>query len=450
MRPKQFLALNGRNSLLEETYKRLASGRDFPEIHIVTNEAFKGEVRRLLKAKDTGIAERVFTEPLSRNTLPAIAWMTARISQKNPTALVSVFPADHSIMRLKEFRKAWKVAERAALSGKIVLMGIRPTYPSMGYGYIEAGKPVSGRNSEWLRAVSGFREKPDQRTAKSYLKARKYFWNAGIFVFKADVFLGLLKRYQPKVERLATRLAEAPGNSADAGLYGNMPNLSIDYGLMEKLDDALVVPVEMGWSDIGDWESLYRLKKKDGDENVINGNALSVNSHGNMVWCENGRVVTYGLKDHLVVQTEEATLVTPRSAIPRLKSLLENLEKADKPSTWSQSGEMRPWGSYSVVKEETGFKIKKVSVRPGQRLSLQKHNFRSEHWVVVSGTAEVEIDGKVQRLGVNESIFVPVGAKHRLSNLSQEEPLYVVEVQVGAYLGEDDITRYDDIYGRSK
>lgn len=444
--PKQFLALSGKKSLLSETFSRLMERIAAEKICVVTGVAHENDVRRHLLPLDAGISERVYSEPVARNTLPAIAWAVAAIARQQPQAIIGVFPADHVIGRNQDFCAAWEAAEQAALSGRIVLLGVKPDYPAVDYGYIQAGAPLNS-GSRTLN-VKAFREKPDADTAVNFCRSGDYFWNAGMFVFRADAFLEALERHQPEMAALIAQLAGQESLKANEAIYRRLPAVSIDYGLIEKIDNAAVVPVDMAWSDVGGWESLYRLRSKDDRGNVLQGAALALEGSGNMLWAESGRIVTYGLSDFLIVQTEEATLVTRRSEASQMKSLLELLGQADKPAAWTQGSEARPWGRFSVIKEEPGFKVKKITVNPGQKLSLQKHQFRSEHWVVVSGKAEVHVDGHVSVLDANQSVFIPMRAKHRLANPSSDEILCVVEVQVGTYLGEDDITRFDDAYGR--
>ncbi|MBA2689535.1 MAG: mannose-1-phosphate guanylyltransferase/mannose-6-phosphate isomerase [Burkholderiales bacterium] len=448
--PKQLLALNGSESLLQQTVRRLAPMVEAARVITVTHQDHRFEVAGQLHAVGARFADCVLAEPVGRNTLPAIAWAVARIAKTTPDALVGVFSADHAVADQKAFTAAWQAAEQAAEAGYIVLFGMRPTEPATGFGYIQGGDelmPADGQGGAVLK-VTRFVEKPDEKTAKGYLAAGGYYWNGGMFVFRADAFLALLAEHQPAIADAAARLAKSDEKAAAADIYRALPDLSIDYGLLEKADRVAVVPVDMGWSDLGSWEALYQQRQKDDSDNVTHGDVVSVESHGNILWSDCGTVAAYGLDNMAVVQTRDATLVCPREKVADLKHLVGVVKSSHPTLTETHLTVARPWGSYTILEEGRGYKIKRIVVNPGGKLSMQMHHHRSEHWVVIAGTARIVNGEQETYLEENQSTYIPKTFRHRLENPGKI-PLQIIEIQSGAYLEEDDIVRFGDIYGRS-
>jgi len=447
-KPKQLLALNGRESLLQETMRRIAPRVSGARILTVTHADHRFEVMGQLHAVDAQMADNVLAEPMGRNTLPAIAWAVARIAREAPDAVIGVFSSDHAVADTPAFLSAWSIAEEAADDGYIVLFGMKPTEPATGFGYIQGGDPLAGRAGEMgARRVGGFVEKPDRATAERFLATGRYFWNGGMFVFRADRFLDALRQFQPRIHGALEKLAGCDRQAPDE-LYADLPDLSIDYGVLEKAERVAVVPVTMGWSDLGSWDALYQQRGKDPAGNMIQGDVVAVNSRDNLIWSEHGTVATLGLEGIAVVQTRDATLVCPRSQTADLKQLVAKVKEGHRALTETHVTVTRPWGSYTVLEEGERYKIKRIVVNPGQKLSMQMHHHRSEHWVVIAGTARIVNGDQEIYLEEDQSTYIPKTHRHRLENPGKI-PLQIIEIQSGAYLEEDDIVRFGDIYGRA-
>jgi mannose-1-phosphate guanylyltransferase/mannose-6-phosphate isomerase len=450
-KPKQLLSLNGRESLLQETARRVLPMADPQRIITVTSGEYRFEVAGQLHAIHPALAAGVLSEPMGRNTLPAIAWAVARIARETPDAVVGVFSSDHAVADGDAFLKAWESAEAAAQRGFIALLGMQPTEPATGYGYIQAGTPLAPGDTGPIGKVqkaARFVEKPDLETAESYLKEGNYYWNGGMFVFRADRFMELLRKHQPAVADAALGLAGRDSPLADADAYAQMPDLSIDYGLLELADDVAVVPVDMGWSDLGSWEAIYQQRAKDENGNMIQGDVLAVDSAENLLWSDHGLVATLGVTGLAVVQTRDATLVCPRDRVQDLKQVVAAVKQEHAHLAETHLTVTRPWGSYTVLEEGSYYKIKRIVVNPGAKLSMQMHFHRSEHWVVVAGTARITNGDQEIFLEENQSTYIPKTHRHRLENPGKV-PLQIIEIQSGVYLEEDDIVRFDDVYGRT-
>lgn len=443
--PKQLLALNGTDSLMQQTVKRLRPMLSGDKLLTVTHIDHRFEVAGQIHALDAALAGNVLAEPMGRNTLPAIAWATARIAKFAPDALIGVFSSDHCVADQQSFELAWRAAERGAEAGHISLFGMRPTEPATGYGYIQAGAPLPGVDG--VTKVSRFVEKPALEVAQRFIDEGGYYWNGGMFVFRADTFLGLLAELQPAIAAAVSKLAECD-REAPSDLYGGLPDLSIDYGMLEKTDRVAVVPVSMGWSDLGSWDALYHQRDKDDAGNMIQGDVVSLDSRNNLIWSEHGVVAAFGLQDMAVVQTRDATLVCPREATANLKDLVGKIKEGHRTLTEYHLTVTRPWGSYTVLEEGDRYKIKRIVVNPGQKLSMQMHHHRSEHWVVIAGTARIVNGDQEIYLEEDQSTYIPKTHRHRLENPGKI-PLQIIEIQTGAYLEEDDIVRFGDIYGRA-
>ena len=442
LRPKQLLALNGEQTLLQQTAKRISQHIDPVNLFTVTHEDHKFEVKGQLAELFPQAIANVMAEPCARNTLPAIAWATYQIYQQDKSAVIGVFASDHAIDNQLAFLQAWEAAEKVAEQDYLVLLGIKPHEPATGYGYIKPSKQLSSEGALPVYRVAKFVEKPDLEKAKRFV-SDGYLWNSGMFVFKASVFMQMLQQYQPEIYNQIRVMNEE--NLADN--YAKLPNLSMDYGLAEKAENVAVVPVDMAWSDLGSWDSIYQRHQKDADNNVTHGEVLNLDTKNSLIWTETGLLATLGLNNVVVIQTADVTLVCDKSRAEDIKALVAEV-KAHKPAlTEIHQTVIRPWGNYTVLEERANFKIKRIIVNPGAKLSMQMHQHRSEHWVVVSGTATI-INNEIEyTLQENQSTYIPKTHLHRLANNSSE-PLSIIEVQCGEYVGEDDIVRFDDKYGR--
>ena len=445
--PKQLLALNGRESLLQETVRRVLPRVDPHHVLTVTHVDHRFEVMGQLHAIAPELADGVLAEPVARNTLPAIAWAVARIAAKDPTALVAVFSSDHAVADQRAFEQAWARAEEGAREGFITLFGMQPTAPATGYGYIQAGDGVTRAGEQGVRRVRRFVEKPDAAAAQAYLAAGDYYWNAGMFVFSAQTFGEALKEAQPAIHAAAEGLAAGAKPLAPLALYEPLPDLSIDYGLLELAHNVAVVPAEMGWNDLGSWEAIYQQKAKDENGNMVQGEVLAVDSRYNLLWSEQGLIATLGLSNLAVVQTRDATLVCPRDQVHDLKRLVASVKANHRHLTEVHLTVARPWGSYTILEDGPSYKIKRIVVKPGAKLSMQMHYHRSEHWVVIAGTARIVNGEREIYLEENQSTYIAKTHRHRLENPGRI-PLQIIEIQTGSYLEEDDIVRFDDAYGR--
>ncbi len=447
--PKQLLALNGQESLLQDTMRRLLPMVDSRHVVTVTHVDHRFEVAGQLHAVDAGLAGNVLAEPVGRNTLPAIAWATACIAKENPAAIIGVFSSDHAVADAPAFQAAWRVAEQAASQGQIALFGMEPTEPATGFGYIQAGDEIEISADKHLpvRKVLRFVEKPDAETAIKLLAQGNHYWNGGMFVFRAETFMEMLRDLQPAIYEAALGLAESGEAVAKEAVYRTMPDLSVDYGILEHSKNIAVVPIRMGWSDLGSWEAIYQQRDKDAAGNMIEGDVLAVSSQNNLFWTTGGTIAALGVDNLAVVQTRDATLICPREKVADLKRLVSEVKARHPHLTETHLTVARPWGSYTILEEGPYYKIKRIVVKPGQKLSMQMHYHRSEHWVVIAGTAQITNGDQEIFLEENESTYIPKTNRHRLENPGRI-PLQIIEIQTGAYLEEDDIVRFGDIYGR--
>lgn len=443
LRPKQLLALNGEKTLLQQTTERLLAHVPAANLYTVTHEDHKFEVKGQLAEVAADAIANVLAEPCARNTLPAIAWAVDQIHQKDPNAIIGVFASDHAIDNQAAFLEAWKTAEKAAEDDYLVLLGIKPHEPATGYGYIKPSKVIANGNMP-VYEVAQFVEKPALETAKQYV-ADGYLWNSGMFVFKAGTFMQMFQQHQPEMaKQLSTMTAE---NFAET--YANFTNISIDYGLAEKADKVAVVPVDMAWSDLGSWESIYQKQAKDSDNNVMHGDVFAQDTTNCLLWSQTSLLATAGLDNVVVIQTGDATLVCDRSKTEEIKTLVARVKAHKSELTEIHLTAHRPWGTYTVLEEGPNFKIKRIVVNPGAKLSMQMHKHRSEHWVVVSGVATITNNEIEFTLQENQSTYISKTHRHRLENKGSK-PLAIIEVQCGDYVGEDDIVRFDDQYGRTE
>ncbi|MGQ9920295.1 MAG: mannose-1-phosphate guanylyltransferase/mannose-6-phosphate isomerase [Desulfobacca sp.] len=442
--PKQVLRLLGSDSLLQATIHRLLPLIPLERLAIVTNAAQEDVVRLELLAKGWQ-ALHLWFEPQSRNTAPAIGLAAALLQEQWPQGVMAVFPADHYIRDQENLLTALKIGAELAEQGYLVTFGIPPTAPETGFGYLQAGPPLEEHHGAYRCAR--FAEKPSAVQAQKFLAEGNYYWNSGIFMFRRDVIWEALGQHLPAVQ---VRLREAlqQGAAVDwPAVYQDLPSISIDYGVMEKAANVAIVPVNMGWSDVGTWGALYDLFPADFQGNVILGNACDLDSRGCLIFSQERLVATLGLEGTIVVDTPDATLVCPRHRSQDVKDLVAKLQDRNPVELIHHTTVFRPWGSYTVINEGPGYKVKKIVVHPGKRLSLQLHHQRAEHWVVVQGVALVTIGSAMREVHPNESVYVPVETPHRLENPGTQ-PLAMIEVQTGAYLEEDDIVRLDDDFWR--
>ncbi|PPD55057.1 MAG: mannose-1-phosphate guanylyltransferase/mannose-6-phosphate isomerase [Methylotenera sp.] len=442
LRPKQLLALNGELTLLQQTTQRLLAHVSAANLFTVTHEDHKFEVKGQLAEVAPDSVRNVLAEPCARNTLPAIAWAVHQIHQQDPSAIIGVFASDHAIDKTETFLQAWQTAELAANDDYLVLLGIKPHEPATGYGYIKPSEKLPYESALPVLKVDQFVEKPDVEKAKQFL-SDGYLWNSGMFVFKASAFTAMLQHYQPEMAQQVNTINEA--NFTET--YANFDNVSMDYGLAELAEKVAVVPVDMAWSDLGSWDSIYQRHEKDAQNNVTHGQILSHDTSNSLLWTETGLLATLGLDNVVVIQTADATLICDKSRSEDIKTLVAQVKIHNPTLTEIHQTVYRPWGSYTILEESINFKIKRIVVNPGAKLSMQMHKHRAEHWVVVSGVATITNNEIEFTLNENQSTYISKTHKHRLENKGNE-PLAIIEVQCGEYVGEDDIIRFDDAYGR--
>ncbi len=444
--PKQLMPLVSDRSLLQETVERVADPTAFAPPILVCNDEHRFLVAEQLRGLGRKV-EAILLEPMARNTAPAVA---AAAMLAGPEALILVLPSDHYIAKKEKFLAAVEKAAGAAALGKLVTFGIEPTGPETGYGYIRKGAAIAG--APGCHAVAAFVEKPDVATAERYLASGEYLWNGGMFLFRADRLLEELGRFEPAMVA-AVRKAVAGARQdldftrLDKEAFAEAPSRSIDYALMEKTGEAAVVPVDMGWTDVGSWASLWDVAEKDAAGNALIGDVIAANVKNSYIRSESRLVAAIGLENIVLVETVDAVMAVSRERAQDLRLIIDRLQAADRGERLSHRRVYRPWGSYETVDLDKGFQVKRLIVNPGARLSLQKHARRAEHWVVVRGTARVTRDRDVFDLVANQSAYIPLGATHRLENPGTET-LHLIEVQSGDYLGEDDIVRIEDSYGR--
>lgn len=446
LRPKQLLPLDGKQTLLQQTANRLLKHVDAGCLLTVTHQDHKFEVKGQLAEVDSRLPAAVLAEPCARNTLPAIAWAVWEIFKQDPDGMIGVFPSDHAISDEQSFLSAWRSAELAAAEGYLVLLGITPSKPATGYGYIQPGESLNIQAAvNPIFGVSRFVEKPVLENAISFVE-NGYLWNSGMFVFRAGDFMQMLEQHQPKIHLAITSMS---GMADVEASYDQLPNLSIDYGLAEKADKVAVVPVSMGWSDLGSWESIYQHRDdKDEAGNVTQGDILVQDTQDSLLWSSNGLLATLGVSNIAVIQTADATLICDRNRTEDIKQLVARVQQSHPHLTETHLTVHRPWGIYRILEEGPNFKIKCIVVNPGAKLSMQMHKHRSEHWVVVSGVAKITNGTHEIQLETNQSTYIPKAHRHRLENPGNL-PLQIIEVQCGDYVGEDDIIRFDDTYDRT-
>lgn len=448
--PKQFLSLMSEQTMFQETLSRLDGAGDALNVAapvIVCNEEHRFIVAEQLRQARRSAAA-IMLEPVGRNTAPAVALAALQVAQEDPEAILLVLAADHVMRDVAAFHSALEQAIQGAREGKLVTFGIVPRAPETGYGYIKVGEAHGA-----LSDVAAFVEKPDAATAQAYLDEGCYLWNSGMFMFKASVYLAELKQHRPDIlsaveKAFAQTSRDLDFTRVDAEAFAACPEDSIDYAVMEKTRDAVVVPLDAGWSDVGSWSSLWEESPQDADGNVKRGDVLTHDARNNLFLSDNKLIAAVGVEELVVVDTPDAVMVSHKDRVQEVKSIVKQLEKAGRSEATIHREVARPWGTYDSIDMGERFQVKRITVKPGAKLSLQMHHHRAEHWIIVSGTALVTINDETKMLSENQSTYIPIGATHRLENPGKL-PLEMIEVQSGSYLGEDDIVRFDDNYGRS-
>ena len=449
--PKQFLALTSENTMLQETIGRL-KGIDFQPPIFICNEAHRFLVAEQLRRQGQTHGG-ILLEPVGRNTAPAIALaaLHARINGEDPVLLV--LAADHLIKNVKAFHKAIAHANELALQGKMVTFGIVPECAHVGYGYIRRGEQLD--HAETGFSVAQFVEKPDLATAQKYVDNGDYFWNSGMFMFKASRYLEELEKYAPDMldvckRSIETESADLDFVRIDADVFATCPEDSVDYAVMEKTQDAAMVPLDAGWNDVGSWSSLWETSdSRDKQGNVIVGDAILHDTKNSYINSEQRLIAVVGLEDVVIVETKDAILVANKNKVQDIKNIVNTLKAEKRPEFEFHREVFRPWGSYDSIDNGGRFQVKRITVNPGEKLSVQMHHHRAEHWIVVSGTAKVTNGEETFLVTENESTYIPIGVIHALENPGKV-PLELIEVQSGSYLGEDDIVRFSDRYGRTE
>ena len=450
--PKQFLSINNLNkrSLLQNTQKRLEGLKDLIEPIVICNNEHRFIVAEQMQEENIN-PNSIILEPFGRNTAPAIliAALKSLEIEDNPHLLI--LSADHQINDERKFRDLIEVGKKYSDKDKLVTFGVIPRSPETGYGYIKSEKPFNLKNVEGIN-IAEFIEKPNFEKAKELIKDKCFTWNSGIFLFKAKTIINEIKRLNPEIYKACITafnksIKDFDFQRIDEKSFEYCPNVSIDIAVMEKTDKGIVIPFDAQWSDIGSWKSVWENSKKDNYGNVMNGNVVSNKTENCYLHSENKLLVGFGLKDLIVIDTDDATLVAEKNQSENIKEIVNQLEINNiKEANLHKKG-FRPWGFYLSILEDKRWQVKIIHVKPGASLSLQMHHHRSEHWVVVKGTAEVEVDGNKSILSENESTYIPLGSKHRLSNPGKIS-LEIIEIQSGSYVGEDDIIRFEDVYGR--
>ena len=450
--PKQLLKLVGGKTMLQHTISRCGNVEGAAPPLIICNEShrfFVGEDVREMKVTPSSI----LLEPVGRNTAPAVAAAAWKALDLYEDPLLLILPADHHIEDTDAFAKSVAAGLNAANKGFLVTFGIEPLYPETGYGYIHRGDAVEASENK-AYTVRRFVEKPDEKTAGEYVASGEYFWNSGMFLFKASVLLKELERYAPSIVPCSQKAVAYGALDLDffrleRAAFASAESISLDYAVMEKTDHSAVVVLNAGWSDLGSWEALYQIGEKDADQNVITGDVLTHDTKNSLLHGTSRAVCAVGLSNHIVIETSDAILVSPRDRVQDVRHIVGRLKREQREEALSHKKVYRPWGSYESIDHSDRYQVKRINVKPGARLSLQKHHHRSEHWIVVQGVALATRGEETIFLKEDESVYIPQGVIHRLENPGKVL-LSLIEVQTGTYLGEDDIVRFEDDYGRQE
>jgi mannose-1-phosphate guanylyltransferase len=445
--PKQFLNLTANSSMLQQTLERL-EGSDHRAPILLANERHRFLVAEQLRESEIHNSH-IILEPFGRNTAPAITLAAIMAANESPDDILLVLAADHTILDVEAFQVAITRAQALAEQGKVVTFGIVPDAPETGYGYIKRGEQVDDNGHH----VAAFVEKPDINTARDYVTSGNYLWNSGMFMFKAGVFIEEVKKFQPDLFEICQRAYNGIKEETDfkripESIFEHCPDISVDYAVMERTELATVVSLDAGWNDIGSWNALGQVLPSDSAGNSLRGDIIAENTKNTLVVAENRLVSTLGVEDLVIVETKDAILVAHRDHAQDVKKIVSKLRAKNRPEADINREVYRPWGHYDAIDKGSRYQVKRICVLPGAKLSVQMHHHRAEHWVVVSGTAKVFCNDKEIILTENQSTYIPVGAVHSLENPGKI-PLELIEVQSGSYLGEDDIVRLEDRYGRS-
>jgi len=448
MHPKQLLPLVNDTTMLQDTITRLTGSPDIDHAMIICNDDYRFMVAEQVKETDI-TSNEIILEPAGRNTAPAIALAAFNAIREGDDPVLLVLPADHVIADVDTFQSALQTGKQQAEAGRLVTFGVVPDTPETGFGYIKAHN--TGKTGNYYE-VDQFVEKPDAETAAAYLQDGNYYWNSGMFMFRASVYLEALQQHSPGIYEASRAALNAADRDTDFIRVGKdefeqCPSDSIDYAVMEKVDNAVVIPVDIGWSDVGSWSALHDVGDVDSEGNTLIGDVKSGLTTNSYVRANNRLVVTLGVDNMIVVDTDDALLVANRDNVQEIKDIVEQLGSEQREEVNLHTCVYRPWGHYQGIDSGSHYQVKRITVSPGAAISLQLHHHRSEHWIVVSGTARVTRGDDVFILSENESTYIPLGQKHRLENIGKI-PLKLIEVQTGSYLGEDDIVRFEDIYGR--
>lgn len=461
--PKQLLPLVGRSTMLQATVARLSGIPDITEPIIVANESHRFMIAQQMQQINAA-PSAIMLEPVGRNTAPAAAVAALHASSKGKDPLLLVLPADHVIRDTAAFQAAVTEGVKYAMDGKLITFGIVPSAPETGYGYIKEGKELKVEVKEKVSrltphasrftafTVARFEEKPGPAKAQSFVQSGDYLWNSGMFMFRASAYLKELKCHAPEIlkaceKALKNSVKDFDFLRLDEKAFSKCPGDSIDYAVMEKTKAAVVIPLDAGWSDVGSWSSLWEVLPKDKQGNAFSGDIIAHNLKNSFIFAGKRLVAAIGMKDCIIVETSDAVLVTHKDEAQKVKYIVEELKKQKRDEALLHLRVNRPWGAYECIDSSDRFQVKRITVNPGASLSLQKHRQRAEHWIVVKGTARVTRGRDVMTIRENESTYIPLGVKHRLENPGRI-PLELIEVQSGRYLGEDDIVRFEDRYGR--
>lgn len=443
--PKQFLSLHGEQTMLQQTFERLRGLSTLPSV-VIANEAHRFLAAEQISSEGY-VHSGIILEPMGKNTAPAVALAAFHIMQRHGDQLMLVLAADHLIEDEKAFTESVQNAVPHARDGSLVTFGIVPDKPETGYGYIKRG---AERDKAY--SIDQFVEKPDLELAKQYLESGDYYWNSGMFLFKASKYLEELEKYHPEIYRVCKISYEKSAIDMDfvrvsAQDFEVCPEDSIDYAIMENTADGKVVPMSAGWNDIGAWSSLWEVGDKCENRNSIKGDVIAHNTKDSLVHSSNRLIATVGVKDLVVIESSDAILIADKSEVQNVKGIVDQLKDEQRSEFNFHRHVYRPWGVYDSIGSGHRYQVKSITVKPGAKLSVQMHHHRAEHWIVVKGTAKVTIDDQTSLISENESTYIPVGAVHALENPGKL-PLELIEVQSGGYLGEDDIVRFEDRYGR--
>ncbi|WP_298942667.1 mannose-1-phosphate guanylyltransferase/mannose-6-phosphate isomerase [uncultured Psychromonas sp.] len=447
--PKQFLSLVGESTMLQETILRLKGLKTLAP-SIICNKGHRFIVAEQLNEIDA-LGGDILLEPQGRNTAPAVALAAIKAIEKGSDPLLLVLAADHVISDVPAFHAAIAQAQKCAEEGRLVTFGIVPDKPETGYGYIRSSKKIKGCD---CLVVDEFVEKPNLKTATSYVASGEYFWNSGMFLFKASTYIQELEKHQPEIltackAAIDNAVTDSEFIRVDAESFLTCPDDSIDYAIMEQTEHAAMVPLNAGWSDVGSWSSIWEVKEKDEHQNVYRGDVKSIDTKGCLIDARDKLVATVGVSNLVIVETSDAVLIADQSRVQDVKKIVEELNREKRPESVQHRTVYRPWGHINLLQRGERYKSKQVTIKPHARLSLQMHYHRAEHWIVVSGTAKVLCDGKESLITENQSTYIPIGAAHAIENPGSI-PLVMMEVQTGSYIAQDDIVRLEDLYGFDK